>query len=105
MKRKNNILLISIPLGVLLLLYYGYIALDTWLQFQIRTGNGISAANGEWILSIQYTFLFILKWFGPVLLVVCLYGILKWLKKNESRKSSRISKIIVDPGAYLEETI
>ena len=27
MKRKNNILLISIPLGVLLLLYYGYIAL------------------------------------------------------------------------------
>ena len=33
MKRKNNILLISIPLGVLLLLYYGYIALDTWLQF------------------------------------------------------------------------
>ena len=43
MKRKNNILLISIPLGVLLLLYYGYIALDTWLQFQIRTGNGISA--------------------------------------------------------------
>ena len=52
MKRKNNILLISIPLGVLLLLYYGYIALDTWLQFQIRTGNGISAANGEWILSM-----------------------------------------------------
>ncbi len=43
MQRKNNILLISIPLGVLLLLYYGYIALDTWLQFQIRTGNGISA--------------------------------------------------------------
>ena len=42
MKRKNNILLISIPLGVLLLLYYGYIALDTWLQFQIRTGNGVS---------------------------------------------------------------
>ena len=42
MKRKNNILLISIPLGVLLLLYYGYIALDTWLQFQIRTGNGLS---------------------------------------------------------------
>ena len=78
MKRKNNILLISIPLGVLLLLYYGYIALDTWLQFQIRTGNGISAANGEWILSIQYTFLFILK-----LLVVCLYGILKWIKKKE----------------------
>ena len=77
MKRKNNILLISIPLGVLLLLYYGYIALDTWLQFQIRTGNG------EWILSIQYTFLFILKWFGPVLLVVCLYGILKWIKKKE----------------------
>ena len=105
MKRKNNILLISIPLGVLLLLYYGYIALDTWLQFQIRTGNGISAANGEWILSIQYTFLFILKWFGPVLLVVCLYGILKWIKKKEQRKSSRISKIIVDPGAYLEETI
>ena len=83
MKRNNNILLISIPLGVLLLLYYGYIALDTWLQFQIRTGNGISAANGEWILSIQYTFLFILKWFGPVLLVVCLYGILKWIKKKE----------------------
>ncbi len=53
MKRKNNILLISIPLGVLLLLYYGYIALDTWIQFQIRTGNGISAANSEWIFSIQ----------------------------------------------------
>ena len=66
MKRKNNILLISIPLGVLLLLYYGYIALDTWLQFQI-----------------QYTFLFILRWFGPVLLVICLYGILKWIKKKE----------------------
>ena len=65
MKRKNNILLISIPLGVLLLLYYGYIALDTWIQFQIRTGNGISAANSEWIFSIKYTFLFILKWFGP----------------------------------------
>ena len=77
MKRKNNILLISIPLGVLLLLYYGYIALDTWLQFQIRT------ANSEWIFSIKYTFLFILKWFGPVLLVVCLYGILKWIKKKE----------------------
>ncbi len=83
MKRKNIILLISIPLGVLLLLYYGYTALDTWIQFQIRTGNGISAANSEWILSIQNTFLFILKWFGPILSIVCLYGILKWLKKNE----------------------
>ena len=92
MKRKNNILLISIPLGVLLLLYYGYIALDTWLQFQIRTGNGISAANGEWILSIQYTFLFILKWFGPVLLVVCLYGILKWIKKTLKLELQKLTK-------------
>ena len=83
MKRRNIILLISIPLGIMLIVYYGYTALDTWLQFQITTGNGISAANGEWILSIQYTFLFILKWFGPVLLVVCLYGILKWIKKKE----------------------
>lgn len=83
MKRKNNILLISIPLGVLLLLYYGYIALDTWLQFQIRTGNGILAANSEWIFSIQNTFLFILKWFGPILSIICIYGILKLLKKNE----------------------
>ena len=83
MKRRNIILLISIPLGIMLIVYYGYTALDTWLQFQITTGNGISAANSEWILSIQYTFLFILRWFGPVLLVVCLYGILKWLKKNE----------------------
>ena len=66
MKRKNNILLISIPLGVLLLLYYGYIALDTWLQFQIRTGNGVSAANSEWIFSIQYTFLFIMKWVDSI---------------------------------------
>ena len=83
MKRRNIILLISIPSGIMLIVYYGYTALDTWIQFQIITGNGISAANGEWILSIQYTFLFILKWFGPVLLVVCLYGILKWIKKKE----------------------
>lgn len=56
MKRKNNILLISIPLGVLLLLYYGYIALDTWLQFQIRTGNGISAAmvNGFYLFNTRF---------------------------------------------------
>ena len=66
MKRKNNILLISIPLGVLLLLYYGYIALDTWLQFQIRTGNGISAANGEWIFiySIHVSFYTEMVWPG-----------------------------------------
>ncbi len=83
MKRRNIILLISIPLGIMLIVYYGYTALDTWLQFQITTGNGISAANAEWILSIQHTFLFILKWFGPILSIICLYGILKWLKKNE----------------------
>lgn len=83
MKKRNIILLISIPLGVMLILYYGYTALDTWLQFQITTGNGISAANSEWIFSIQHTFLFILKWFGPILLIICLYGILKWIKKNE----------------------
>ena len=83
MKKRNIILLISIPLGVMLILYYGYTALDTWLQFQITTGNGISAANSEWIFSIQHTFLFILKWFGPILSIICLYGILKWLKKNE----------------------
>ena len=66
MKRKNNILLISIPLGVLLLLYYGYIALDTWLQFQIRTGNGISAANSEWIFiySIYISFYTEMVWPG-----------------------------------------
>ena len=65
MKRKNNILLISIPLGVLLLLYYGYIALDTWLQFQIRTGNGVSAANSEWILySIHVSFYTEMGWSG-----------------------------------------
>lgn len=81
--KKNIILLILIPLGVMLILYYGYTALDTWLQFQITTGNGISAANSEWIFSIQHTFLFILKWFGPILSIICLYGILKWLKKNE----------------------
>ena len=83
MKKRNIILLISIPLGVMLILYYGYTALDTWLQFQITTGNGISAANSEWIFSIQHTFLFILKWFGPILSIICIYGILKWLKKNE----------------------
>ena len=83
MKKRNIILLISIPLGVMLILYYGYTALDTWLQFQITTGNGISAANSEWIFSIQHTFLFILKWFGPILSIICLYGILKWIKKNE----------------------
>lgn len=83
MKKRNIILLISIPLGVMLILYYGYTALDTWLQFQITTENGISAANSEWIFSIQRTFLFILKWFGPILSIICLYGILKWLKKNE----------------------
>ena len=83
MKRRNIILLISIPLGIMLIVYYGYTALDTWLQFQITTGNGISAANGEWILSIQHTFLFILKWFGPILSIICIYGILKLLKKNE----------------------
>ena len=32
-----------------------------WRQFQITTGNGILAANSEWIFSIQNTFLFILK--------------------------------------------
>lgn len=83
MKKRNIILLISIPLGVMLILYYGYTALDTWLQFQITTGNGISAANSEWIFSIQHTFLFILKWFGPILSIICIYGILKLLKKNE----------------------
>lgn len=83
MKKRNIILLISIPLGVMLILYYAYTALDTWLQFQITTGNGISAANSEWIFSIQHTFLFILKWFGPILSIICIYGILKWLKKNE----------------------
>ena len=83
MKKRNIILLISIPLGVMLILYYGYTALDTWLQFQIATGNGISAANSEWIFSIQNTFLFTLKWFGPILSIICIYGILKWLKKNE----------------------
>lgn len=83
MKRRNIILLISIPLGIMLIVYYGYTALDTWLQFQIATGNGILAANSEWIFSIQNTFLFILKWFGPILSIICIYGILKWLKKNE----------------------
>ena len=54
-----------------------------WRQFQITTGNGILAANSEWIFSIQNTFRFILKWFGPILSIICIYGILKWLKKNE----------------------
>ncbi len=40
-------------------------------------------SNNEWIFSIQNTFLFILKWFGPILSIICIYGILKWLKKNE----------------------
>ena len=35
MKRRNIILLISIPLGIMLIVYYGYTALDTWIQFQI----------------------------------------------------------------------
>ena len=77
MKRRNIILLISIPLGIMLIVYYGYTALDTWIQFQIITGNS------EWIFSIQNTFLFILKWFGPILSIICIYGILKLLKKNE----------------------
>ena len=77
MKRRNIILLISIPLGIMLIVYYGYTALDTWIQFQIIT------ANSEWIFSIKNTFLFILKWFGPILSIICIYGILKWLKKNE----------------------
>ena len=83
MKRINIILLISIPLGIMLIVYYGYTALDTWIQFQIITGNGILVANSEWIFSIQNTFLFILKWFGPILSIICIYGILKLLKKNE----------------------
>ena len=82
MKRRNIILLISIPLGIMLILYYGYTALDTWLQFQITTGNDISAANSEWIFSIQHTFLFMLKWFAPILSIICLYGIFKWLKNE-----------------------
>ena len=45
MKRRNIILLISIPLGIMLIVYYGYTALDTWIQFQIITGNGILVAN------------------------------------------------------------
>ena len=45
MKRRNIILLISIPLGIMLIVYYGYTALDTWIQFQIITGNGILLAN------------------------------------------------------------
>ena len=49
MKRRNIILLISIPLGIMLIVYYGYTALDTWIQFQIITGNGILVANNEWI--------------------------------------------------------
>ena len=53
MKRRNIILLISIPLGIMLIVYYGYTALDTWIQFQIITGNGILVANSEWIFSIQ----------------------------------------------------
>ena len=47
MKRRNIILLISIPLGIMLIVYYGYTALDTWIQFQIITGNGILLANSE----------------------------------------------------------
>ena len=70
MKRRNIILLISIPLGIMLIV-------------QIITGNGILVANSEWIFSIQNTFLFILKWFGPILSIICIYGILKLLKKNE----------------------
>ena len=87
MKRRNIILLISIPLGIMLIVYYGYTALDTWLQFQIITGNGILAANSEWIFSIQNTFRFILKWFGSILSIICIYGILKWLKKPANKKS------------------
>ena len=83
MRREKNILMILIPLSFLLILYYGYTALDSYLQFQITAGNGVSATDSEWILSVQHTLLFILKWFGPILSIICLYGILKWLKKNE----------------------
>ena len=56
MKRRNIILLISIPLGIMLIVYYGYTALDTWIQFQIITGNGILLANSEWIFSKTHFF-------------------------------------------------
>lgn len=82
MRTKKYILIILIPLSVLLILYYGYTALDSYLQFQITAGNSVSATDSEWIFSIQHTLLFILKWFGPILSLICLYGILKWLKKN-----------------------
>lgn len=83
MKTKKYILMILIPLSVLLTLYYGYTTLDSYLQFQITTGKVVLATDSEWIFSIQYTLLFIFKWFGPILSLICLYGILKWLKKNE----------------------
>ncbi len=83
MKTKKYILMILIPLSVLLTLYYGYTTLDSYLQFQITTGEVVLATDSEWILSVQHTLLFILKWFGPILSIICLYGILKWLKKNE----------------------
>ena len=66
-------------------------AKDSRFKYLLKTNGGLSSArnagietaNGEWILSIQHTFLFILKWFGPILSIICLYGILKWIKKKE----------------------
>ena len=83
MKTKKYILMILIPLSVLLTLYYGYTTLDSYLQFQITTGKVVFENYSEMIISIQNKIILIFKWFGPILSLICLYGILKWLKKNE----------------------